>query len=35
VLLAILSTTGVAELCYSTTEALDRTARAARRRCGG
>ena len=35
VLLAIMSTTGVAELCYSTTEALDWNARAARRRCGG
>jgi hypothetical protein len=34
VLLAIMSATGVAELCYSTTEALDWTARAARRRCG-
>jgi hypothetical protein len=33
VLLAILSATGVAELCYSTTEALDWTARAARHRC--
>lgn len=33
-LLAIMSTTGVAELLYSTTEALDWTARAARRRCG-
>lgn len=33
-LLAIMSTTGVAELCYSITEALDWTARAARRRCG-
>jgi hypothetical protein len=32
-LLAIMSTTGVAELCYSLTEALDWTARAARRRC--
>lgn len=33
VLLAIMSTTGIAELCYSVTEALDWTARAARRRC--
>jgi hypothetical protein len=33
-LLAIMSTTGVAELLYSTTEALDWTARAARRQCG-
>jgi hypothetical protein len=33
VLLAIMSTTGVAELCYSVTEALDWTARANRRRC--
>jgi hypothetical protein len=33
VLLAIMSTTGVAELCYSVTEALDWNARAARRRC--
>jgi len=32
--LAIMGTTGVAELCYSATEALDWTARAARRRCG-
>jgi hypothetical protein len=32
-LLAIMGTTGVAELCYSTTEALDWTARAARNRC--
>lgn len=31
--LAIMSTTGVAELCYSLTEALDWNARAARRRC--
>lgn len=34
VLLAIMSTTGVAELCYSVTEALDWTARSARRNCG-
>ena len=33
VLLAIMSTTGVAELCYSLTEALDWSARAARRQC--
>lgn len=33
VLLAIMSTTGVAELCYSITEALDWNARAARRTC--
>ncbi|MDQ3810245.1 MAG: DUF1360 domain-containing protein [Chloroflexota bacterium] len=33
VLLAIMSTTGVAELCYSLTEALDWNARAARRSC--
>jgi uncharacterized protein DUF1360 len=33
VFLAIMSTTGVAELCYSATEALDWSARAARRRC--
>ena len=33
-LLAIMSTTGVAELCYSLSEMLDWTARAARRRCG-
>lgn len=33
VLLAVMGTTGVAELCYSLTEALDWTARAARRRC--
>ena len=32
-LLAIMGTTGVAELCYSITEALDWTARAARRSC--
>lgn len=33
-LVAIMSTTGVAELLYSTTEALEWTARAARQRCG-
>jgi hypothetical protein len=33
VLLAVMSTTGVAELCYSVTEALDWNARAARRAC--
>ena len=33
VLLAIMSTTGVAELCYSITESLDWNARAARRQC--
>jgi hypothetical protein len=33
VVLAIMSTTGVAELCYSVTEALDWNARAARRQC--
>jgi hypothetical protein len=32
-LLAIMSTTGVAELCYSIAEALDWNARAARRAC--
>jgi Protein of unknown function (DUF1360) len=32
-LLAIMGTTGVAELCYSLTEALDWNARAARRAC--
>src|SRR5919202_84762 len=31
--LTIMGTTGVAELCYSVTEALDWNARAARRRC--
>lgn len=34
VLLAVLSTTGVAEIAYSATEALNWTARAARRQCG-
>jgi len=33
VLLAVMSTTGVAELCYSATEWLDWNARAARRAC--
>jgi hypothetical protein len=33
VLLAIMSTTGVAELCYAVTEALEWTAQAARRNC--
>jgi hypothetical protein len=33
-LLTIMSVTGVAQLCYSTTEALEWTARAARQRCG-
>src|SRR6266540_1659123 len=33
VLLVVMSTTGVAELCYSITEALDWNARAARRAC--
>lgn len=33
VLIAIMGTTGVAELCYSVTEALDWNARAARRAC--
>jgi hypothetical protein len=33
VVLAIMSTTGVAELCYSITEWLDWNARAARRQC--
>ena len=33
IFLTILGTTGVAELCYSLTEALDWNARAARRRC--
>jgi len=33
VLLAVMSTTGVAELCYSATEWLDWNARAARRNC--
>ena len=33
VLLAIMGTTGAAELCYSATEALDWNARAARRAC--
>ena len=33
VLLAVMSTTGVAELCYSITEWLDWNARAARRAC--
>jgi hypothetical protein len=32
-LMAVMSTTGVAELVYSITEALDWTARAARRQC--
>jgi hypothetical protein len=32
-LMAVMSTTGVAELIYSVTEALDWTARAARRQC--
>lgn len=34
VLLAIMSATGIAELCYSLTEALDWTAHAARQHCG-
>jgi hypothetical protein len=33
VLLAVMSSTGIGELCYSVTEWLDWTARAARRRC--
>jgi hypothetical protein len=32
-LLAIMSTTGVAEVCYAVTEALEWTAQAARRQC--